>query len=190
MSRFLILLLVSAIIVSIIAQESTVAHNSQSALYTGAFQSGHWVEDTTAASRNPNAFHVQQRSQLSTSFIVALKHRDVEALKKELLAVSMPRSGSYGRHLSVSQIRAKYSPFGSDLEKVVTFFENIPGALVEVNQVGSMMQVKAPLQSIESHLKTKLQWFRHIDEATPKRSLRAVSPLDIPEDLQDIIAFV
>lgn len=159
-------------------------------LYVGPFQSGHWVPDTTESAKDPNAFHVQQHDQLATKFIVALKHRDVGMLKKELLAVSMPKSGSYGKHLSVTEIRNKYAPLEEDLQRVVSFFEKIPGSYVEVNKVGNMMQVNAPLQSVEAHLRTKLAWFRHSDEDTPKRSLRATSALQIPEDVRKVISFI
>ena len=179
-----------SIVYFLVALSNICAIVANGGAYVGPFQSGHWIPDTTEAARDPRSFHVQQHPQLSTKFIVALKHRDVDMLKKELLAVSMPRSGSYGKHLSVSQIRAKYAPKEHDLEKVVSFFKEIPGAIVELNKVGSMLQVKAPLQSIEKYLNTKLAWFRHVDEATPKRSLRAISSLDIPAEIQDMIAFV
>lgn len=182
--------MVLSVVYFLVALTNICAIVANGGVYVGPFQSGHWIADTTEAARDPRAFHVQQHSQLSTKFIVALKHRDVDMLKKELLAVSMPRSGSYGKHLSVSQIRAKYAPKEVDLDRVVAFFLEIPGATVELNKIGSMIQVKAPLQSIEKHLKTKLAWFRHIDEATPKRSLRAIESLDIPVDIQDMIAFV
>ena len=182
--------MILSVVYFLVALTNICAIVANGGVYVGPFQSGHWIADTTEAARDPRAFHVQQHSQLSTKFIVALKHRDVDMLKKELLAVSMPRSGSYGKHLSVSQIRAKYAPKEVDLDRVVAFFLEIPGATVELNKIGSMIQVKAPLQSIEKHLKTKLAWFRHIDEATPKRSLRAIESLDIPVDIQDMIAFV
>lgn len=177
----LILLLACAI-------ASRVSSNSD--VYVGPFQSGHWVQDTTESARDPSAFHVQQHHQLPTKFIVALKHRDVDMLKKELLAVSMPKSGSYGKHLSAAQIRTKYAPLEEDLQRVVSFFEQISGSYVELNKVGNMMQVTAPLQSVEQHLRTKLAWFRHSDEDTPKRSLRATSALMIPEDVQKSISFI
>jgi Pro-kumamolisin, activation domain len=164
--------------------------SSTSDLYVGPFQSGHWVEDTTESAKDPRAFHVQQHDQLPTKFIVALKHRDIDMLKKELLAVSMPKSGSYGKHLSAAEIRTKYAPLEEDLQRVVSFFEQIPGSYVELNKVGNMLQVNAPLQSVEQHLRTTLAWFRHSDEDTPKRSLRATSALLIPEDVRKSISFI
>lgn len=181
MHSALILFLTCAIV-------SQVCSNSD--LYVGPFQSGHWVPDTTESARDPSAFHVQQHDQLPTKFIVALKHRDVDMLKKELLAVSMPKSGSYGNHLSAAEIRRKYAPLEEDLQRIVSFFEQIPGSYVELNKVGNMLQVNAPLQSVEQHLRTKLAWFRHSDEDTPKRSLRATSSLQIPEDIQSSISFI
>ena len=169
---------------------NVTANVSNSGLYVGPFQSGHWVRDTTEASTDPAAFHVQQHEQLSVKFIVALKHRDSKALRKELLDVSMPSSSKYGKHLSVTEIRSKFSPKQHEFDRVFDFFNDIPGAFVESNKVGSMLQVTAPLQSVEQHLMTKLAWFRHTDEDTPKRSLRAVFGLYIPVELQRIISFI
>jgi subtilase family serine protease len=106
--------------------------NAGSDLYVGPFQSGIWLEDTTEASRNPRAIHVQERKQLSTKFIVALKHRDADSLKKEFLAVSMPQSGKYGKHLSASEIKAKYAPESKDLERIMAYLGEMEGAHVEV----------------------------------------------------------
>lgn len=163
---------------------------SNTDLYVGPFQSGHWVPDTTEASRDPAAFHVQQHEQLPVKFIVALKHRDINALKKELLDVSMPSSHKYGKHLSVSDIRSKFSPTQIEFDGVLNYFSSIPGAYVESNKIGSMLQVTAPLRSVEQHLMTKLAWFRHTEEDTPKRSLRAISSLNIPSELQNVISFI
>ena len=74
MVHFIVLLLLTIV--------NVTASNTD--LYVGPFQSGHWVPDTTEASRDPAAFHVQQHEQLPVKFIVALKHRDINALKKEL----------------------------------------------------------------------------------------------------------
>ena len=182
MVHFIILLLLTIV--------NVTANVSNSGLYVGPFQSGHWVPDTTEASTDPAAFHVQQHEQLSVKFIVALKHRDSKALRKELLDVSMPSSSKYGKHLSVTEIRSKFSPKRHEFDRVFDFFNDIPGAFVESNKVGSMLQVTAPLQSVEQHLMTKLAWFRHTDEDTPKRSLRAVFGLYIPVELQRIISFI
>lgn len=180
MVHFIVLLLLT--IVNVTA--------SNTGLYVGPFQSGHWIPDTTEASRDPKAFHVQQHEQLPVKFIVALKHRDINALKKELLDVSMPSSHKYGKHLSVSDIRSKFSPTQREFDGVLNYFSSIPGAYVESNKIGSMLQVTAPLQSVEQHLMTKLAWFRHTEEDTPKRSLRAISSLNIPSELQNIISFI
>ena len=169
---------------------NVTANISNSGVYVGPFQSGHWVVDTTEASTDPAAFHVQQHEQLSVKFIVALKHKDIDALKKELLDVSMPSSSKYGKHLSVNEIRRKYSPTQEEFDGVLDYFSNIPGAVVESNKVGSMLQVRAPLQAVERHLMTKLAWFRHADEDTPKRSLRAITGLYVPKELQHIISFI
>ena len=182
MVHFIVLLLLTIV--------NVTANVSNSGLYVGPFQSGHWVPDTTEASTDPAAFHVQQHEQLSVKFIVALKHRDSKALRKELLDVSMPSSSKYGKHLSVTEIRSKFSPKRHEFDRVFDFFNDIPGAFVESNKVGSMLQVTAPLQSVEQHLMTKLAWFRHTDEDTPKRSLRAVFGLYIPVELQRIISFI
>jgi subtilase family serine protease len=180
MVHFIVLLLLTIV--------NVTASNTD--LYVGPFQSGHWVPDTTEASRDPAAFHVQQHEQLPVKFIVALKHRDINALKKELLDVSMPSSHKYGKHLSVSDIRSKFCPTQREFDGVLNYFSSIPGAYVESNKIGSMLQVTAPLQAVEQHLMTKLAWFRHTEEDTPKRSLRAIQSLNIPSELQNVISFI
>ena len=180
----------SSIILLLVAVLNICNVLANDGVHLGAFESGYWIPDTTEESRNPKAFHVLQHAQLSTKFIVALNHRDVDKLKQNLLDVSMPRSGSYGKHLSISEIKSKYSPRKSELQKVVAFFSQIEGSIIEVNKIGSMLSVRAPLQSIENGLNTKLGWFKHSDDATPKRSLKAILPLNIPVDIQNIISFI
>lgn len=170
------------------ANVSKVAANS--GLHVGPFESGQWILDTTEESRDPRAFHVQQHHDLPTKFIVALKHRTVDLLKQELLDVSMPRSPTYGKHLSIAEIRSKYAPLQKDIDKVIDYFSAIPGVIVTLNKVGSMLHVEAPLHAIENHLDTKLAWFRHSEESTPKRSLRATKSLRIPLEVQNVIAFI
>jgi hypothetical protein len=57
--------------------------------------------------------------------------------------------GKYGKHLSASEIRAKYSPLAADLKKIVAFFEKTVGSIVDVNKVGNMLHITAPRVSIE-----------------------------------------
>jgi hypothetical protein len=57
--------------------------------------------------------------------------------------------GKYGKHLSASEVRAKYSPLAADLKKIVAFFEQTVGSVVGVNKIGNMLHITAPRVSIE-----------------------------------------
>lgn len=57
--------------------------------------------------------------------------------------------GKYGKHLSASEVRAKYAPLATDLKKIIAFFEQAAGSVVDVNKIGNMLHITAPRASIE-----------------------------------------
>lgn len=181
------------------------------AVHLGPFQSTYWLPHDT--NRRFLDSKEQQRNLLNlatrATFVVALKHRHPSELKEELLAVSTPQNAKYGKHLSVDQIRSKYAPHEEDAWSVVHFFENMGEATVELNKLGTMMLVTAPIAAIEEYLSTSLSWHVHEDDLSKlhaatannedsisedlqrmKRSLRATSAMAIPDNVADHISFV
>jgi hypothetical protein len=161
---------------------SALAVLSSAALHTGPFSSGTWIPDQFAPTSSDESQKVE--------FFVALKLRDGDGMREELHDVSMPSRPSYGRHLSIDEIKEKYSPTNDDVASVKNYFEGIVGAEVHVNAVGNMMQVSASMLSIEKHLNTKLGFVKHHMDLTPKRSLRAMDQMTIPADVADKISFI
>lgn len=145
----------SSIFILLIVSYMSIALGGK--LYSGPFQSSSWVTDISKESivesrklrniytdinRNVktdvNSLDIKtlENEAKKTTFTVALNHRNIDKLKTEFLAVSMPKSGKYGKHLSIEDIRTKYSPKISDLNKLVLFFEKIKGSLVTLNLIG------------------------------------------------------
>ena len=152
------------------------AFKRSSGFYRGTFNSPHWVADDllinrdllNTANRKIDPAVSLQSLKLPTkaSFIVALKHRDSEKLKQHLFDVSTPLNQKYGKHLNVNEIKQMYSPLENDANAVLAYFEQIEGSVVELNQIGTMILVTAPIAAIESYLETELIWHRHVDETT------------------------
>ena len=69
------------------------------ALVSASFYSGEFISDTWKL--NPSEF---VRRETVVKFIIALKLRNVDNMQKEFLAVSNPKSSSYGKFLG-SNIR-------------------------------------------------------------------------------------
>lgn len=156
-----------------------VLSNVVQCLYIGAFNSGTWVTDNRAVD---GTSHVR--------FIVALRLRDTDQMHQHLQAVSSPSSLFYGQYLTLEELSSRYSVSSGDRKRVVDYFSAIDGAQVHADQLSDMFEVTAPISSIHAHFKTELNWFSHAKGHTEAKSLRAVKPLAIPEDLHDLISFV
>ena len=125
---------------------------------------------------------------LSVTFTVALKLKDADALHRDLMAISDPTHELYGRHLSIDEINFKYGPSSEDINLVIDYFQQIPGANVEANLHSDFILVRAPAKSIETHLETQLQWHTHVSSNEVK-AMRAVRPLKIPDDVATLLSF-
>jgi len=155
---------------------STFAHS----LYVGQFNSDVWVADRSKS--------VDGKAYVS--FIVALQLRDVDHMHNHLQDVSNPTSGAYGQYLSLEELNRRYSITSGDRKRVVDYFSAIEGAQVHADELSDMFEVTAPVSSVHAHFSTQLSWVGHATERTSARSLRAVKPLTIPEDLHSLISFV
>ena len=153
---------------------------SVTALYTGEFQSTVWLPDRKQIIA----------SDTEVKFIVALSLTQVEEMSSLLLDVSNPRSPSYGRYLSLDELSARFGPTPDVKKRVFEFFGSIKGAKVHVPKHGDLFEVSAPARSIETALNTELAWVTHARGRSEKKSVRALKPIAIPEDLHQHISFV
>jgi hypothetical protein len=135
-------------------------------------------------------FHVEQHQALSTKSIVALKHRGDDALTNQHDAVSVhnsasdsdsdPASVSSESHLFASATPNIHASLEENLRRVVKFLgEMVPVSLFDVKRDGHEVQLNALVRSFNEDLNTKPLRLRHSDEETPRRCLRATSPLQI-----------
>ena len=151
--------------------------NAVVSLDVSPFKSVNWVADT----EHENSKH---------NFVVALQLRNRDGLAAKFQDVSNPKSKSYGKYLSMDNIQKMYAPAEADVNEVRNYFSGIPGSHVELNLKGDMLRVSARLLDIEEYLGTKIMWHKHANDATKKRSLRAVDPLSqIPSSVVSKIAF-
>lgn len=125
------------------------------------------------------------------TFYVNLALKNVQQMHRDFLQVSTPRSGSYGKHLSVGDIKNRYG-LGAQLNKLLDFFKTFDDgkALVEPNLSETMIKVTASAEAIEQKLNTKLFIFRHDNEAVKTRYIRAAEPIELPEHIKSLIAFI
>jgi len=148
------------------------------AFRTAAFQATNWVVDS------PHDNHVHK-------FVVSLGLRNRDLLKQEFLDVSNPKHESYGKYLSLEDLRLKYSPTSDDVMMVSDFFGAISGSEVSLNAKGDALSVVARAGHIEHHLGTSLMWHKHVSDKSDKRSLRTTSPLSrFPASIAEKISFV
>ena len=54
---------------------------------------------------------------------------------------------------------------------------------------GDLIRVKAPINYIEKTFKTELAWHVH-NSMIDLKSLRAIKPISIPDDISNLIAFI
>jgi hypothetical protein len=149
------------------------------ALYTGEYLSERWIPDGNAVDLD-----------FKVKFVVALNLRNVAHMHKTLLDVSNPQSKTYGKYFSREQISEKYGPSKEGRQQVVDFFKSLPGAEVHAGEHSDMFEVSAPVSSIHRTLGTELSWVKHAHKQTEKRSLRAMKPINIPQELHEHISFV
>jgi tripeptidyl-peptidase-1 len=121
------------------------------------------------------------------TFIVALNHQNHEAMEQEFLDVSTPKSEKYGKHLSLDEMKSKYSPSLKNTEKVMNFFNSLENGKVELNSIGDMIKVTASLSSINEIMKTKVSV--HSNDKN-HRVLRSEESFHIPVELHSMISFV
>ena len=142
--------------------------------------------------------HVDHLAQ-KIIFHVAMKYRRVKDMEEELLAVSTPSSPSYGKHLSVHEIRNKYSD-EEEIQEVVDYFSAISESNVHVNTIGSIIEVTAKVADVQRHLSTTISPYKlreradsgkrqRVSKKNEKVIYKASSSINISDRISDKIAF-
>mmetsp|Transcript_14785 Transcript_14785/g.57998 ORF Transcript_14785/g.57998 Transcript_14785/m.57998 type:complete len:543 (-) Transcript_14785:60-1688(-) len=118
----------------------------------------------------------------------ALKQMNLDLLHDVLMAVSDPRSPTYGQHLSIDEITDIIAPPQEDVERVFQWLEEngIYGADTVINR--DWVIVDTSVGAARELLRTKFGFYRNVH--TGKQALNAMSPYTIPEELENIIDFV
>eukprot|EP01041_Mallomonas_annulata_P002187 gene2187-4256_t len=125
----------------------------------------------------------------TVTFFVALKLRNIEAMKAELLLFSDPSSVEYGKYHSTSSLSEKYGPTTEEIRCVMDHFEGIEDSTVERNLLGDLLRVTAKVHHIERALNTDLGWHVHAS-SNERRVVRAVSAIEIPTEVAEKLSFV
>ena len=71
-------------------------------------------------------------------FYVAMNYANKGDMEAEFHRVSNPRDSSYGKHLSVTELRQKYLR-EEDIDFVSSYFKSTPSSRVEGHEIGSMI---------------------------------------------------
>jgi tripeptidyl-peptidase-1 len=117
-----------------------------------------------------------------TTFTIALQ-REFEGLEERLLNVSTPGSPNYGRWLDRDEVEALFPPPPNATSRVVEWLKS--NGISEYKVDGAFVDFAADVETVNSVLDASYQLY-HNSGVTKLRTLR----YSIPDDLQDLIAFV
>lgn len=121
-----------------------------------------------------------------------LRHSDlaIQELERALMAVSDPRSETYGRHLSLEELSALLSLDASHSESVRSWLGSEAGVLeVTPNKIGDVVAVTLTAAAAERLFSTRIHRFQH-PSAGEGTLLRAASTYVLPERVQSAVAAV
>jgi hypothetical protein len=146
--------------------------------------SRHMTTDLFETGGDLRACHVEQHQALCTKSMATLIHRGDDVLTNNHGAVSMsdfdssdPAAASM---ISESHLFASATPnIHASLEENLRRVEMVPVSLFDVKRDGHEVQLNALVRSFNEDLNTKPLRLRYSDEETPRRCLRATSPLQI-----------
>ncbi|CAN0000779.1 unnamed protein product, partial [Discosporangium mesarthrocarpum] len=129
---------------------------------------------------------------------LGLHVRDREALRARLADVSDPDSPYYGDYFTNEQLRAFSSPSEEDISAVMSWLESSGGVdvldtqKVQMNLNQDLLQVRMSRAAAEELFGTTLAWHKHVEDRPDGQNqsfLRAVTPLNIPEDVANVLSF-
>jgi tripeptidyl-peptidase I len=118
-------------------------------------------------------------------FTVALRHRNVDLMEKELMAVSDPRSPRYGQHYSLEQVTKLFGPLERDSKKAVEWLETYAQGSVDISKGRDHARVHMKVADAEQLFQIKLKRFTHPLSSSP--ILRSVTEFCVPKNLANIV---
>eukprot|EP01094_Clydonella_sp_ATCC50884_P004031 TRINITY_DN1310_c1_g1_i2.p1 TRINITY_DN1310_c1_g1~~TRINITY_DN1310_c1_g1_i2.p1 ORF type:complete len:536 (-),score=164.14 TRINITY_DN1310_c1_g1_i2:58-1635(-) len=124
--------------------------------------------------------------EVSVSF--ALKQRNLKALEKTLSLVSNPASPSFGKHLSLDNLRNLIGASDADIELVCSALRGAGFHAIEVAPIGDYIKAKHTIGGLERFLSTDIGAYSF--KGSEQTVLRAYTPYTIPEDIHHIVDFV
>eukprot|EP00039_Didymoeca_costata_P027748 m.19110 g.19110 ORF g.19110 m.19110 type:complete len:549 (+) comp6486_c0_seq1:28-1674(+) len=145
------------------------------------------LEDDVSLERLQQGWTSEGPASSATTFQVmfAVKQRNVDALEETLLRVSDPDSESYGKHMTMGQVKALIAPAKDSILTVKSFLRKNGVRDCETN--GDIIRCVATLKQMESMLDVKMHSFRHKSNATV---VRATQHYTLPEDIATHVDFV
>lgn len=142
------------------------------------------------AARSLGAWSVMGSSPESQSLELtfAVKQQNVEQLQQELLAVSMPSSARYGKHLTNTEVHDLVAPRVEDVDAVKSFIASYGIEPRELTPNGDMIGATVSVQLAEKMLAAKYQTLHH--EASNTSVQRAPGGYKLPTEIAAIVDFV
>jgi tripeptidyl-peptidase-1 len=122
--------------------------------------------------------------------IVAVKQNSagVAALERALLAVSMPSSPTYGKHLSNAQAQALVAPSAASLDAVHAWLSEHGIALANLTSTADFVGGLVSVAAAEALLGTSFHAFSHAPSGSSV--VRAARPYTVPAPLAAHVDFV
>jgi len=93
----------------------------------------------------------------------------------------------------MEQIAAISSPSDTDFNKVLEWLKSsgvLHSKQIRWNRYKDMIFVNGPVEDLEVVLGTQLNWYGSVDENAAKMFLRASGPLQVPPEIEPLIAFI
>jgi len=118
----------------------------------------------------------------------AVKQQNVDKLQEKLLAVSVPTSPEYGKHLTNEQVHDLVAPLPADIEKVMAFLASHGVAGRPLTPNSDIIGATVPVTLAEKMLAAKYEELSH--ESTDLPVHRATSGYQLPSEVADVVDFV
>eukprot|EP01103_Thecamoeba_quadrilineata_P005215 TRINITY_DN15041_c0_g1_i1.p1 TRINITY_DN15041_c0_g1~~TRINITY_DN15041_c0_g1_i1.p1 ORF type:complete len:555 (+),score=112.59 TRINITY_DN15041_c0_g1_i1:23-1687(+) len=147
---------------------------------------------TISWQQEPNDWIKQDRAEPDQilQLIIGLRPRNAQQLEEKLIQVSSPKSGSYGKHLSITEIRDMVAPPASNVEKVYEWLSqaSIAKSRVRPNLYEDMLELKLTVAEAENLLQTTYFNFKHAFDSS--LIITRTPHYKLPESIHEIVDVV
>lgn len=120
---------------------------------------------------------------------LALRQRNISGLARVFDAVTNPMSWSYGRYLSLEQVRSLTDAEPSEVTAVTAWVTSSGVSIAAVEALGDALRVSTEVHHIEALLRTELRSYkhRHIDGLS---RIHFAKDYVIPDNVAAFVEFV